>query len=285
MRITATASSWTWMMSQLRQRDVTVAGLTYTTMKLSLEQAAGQVTGRVGHDVTSVLDLGQLDRLHLVGAVLGGLAVVLGFGDGWASGPVGIVVTAILPVGGPVWAGLVPVESIFSGVRKGSGLACRLVRGFGAIHPQPALAGIGSAALGAMERHPLLPGMRIDVRSGTLVTWACASSSSTTAARSWTPRAAPPCSRRIPGRRYRLDRRRCCGAGGGGPPTGRAGRHPPPGRERLRGRSTARRQQPDVGCGGGPDVDALASRVRRPDRREPCRGVRGEDSIVRKGDP
>ena len=111
MSITPTASSWNWMATHLRQRDVTLAGLSYASLKLSMEQLAGQAAGQIGHGVGSALDLGRFDRLHLLDSVLGGLAVMLGFGDGWASGPVGIAVTLILPLGGPIWGGLIPVET------------------------------------------------------------------------------------------------------------------------------------------------------------------------------
>ena len=83
-----------------------------------MEQVAGQAAGRVGHDVGALLDLGRFAHLHVIDSLIGGVAVMLGLGDGWANGPMGIAVTLILPVGGPLWAGLVPVGTTLRGVRQ-----------------------------------------------------------------------------------------------------------------------------------------------------------------------
>jgi len=116
--MTVTMSSRTWLAGHLRERGLTCAGIGYATFRLALEQLFGRAVGQLGRDAASLLDWVQVDRLHLVVCVGGGLAVLAGaVADVWPSGPVGSIGMLVLPVGGPAWAGLLPVGATYKGFR------------------------------------------------------------------------------------------------------------------------------------------------------------------------
>ncbi len=172
MRTIVTATSRNFMASRLRQRDVIIAGATYATVRFSMEQVAGQVAQQVGPDVLSVLNHSPLDCLALVDTFLGGLAVMVGLGDGMPTGSFGTAVLLILPVGGPVWAGVVPLGATFRSLRNVSRLVGRLgARVMGKAHLGPAVAGPWFGGTGALDTSLLLLSMRTGVGSEKVGPW------------------------------------------------------------------------------------------------------------------
>ena len=120
MRMTATMSSWTLLTGHLRERGLTVAGLSYGTARLVLEQLVGRAVGQLGQDAASLLDRVQADRLQLVDCVVGVVVFVATVAEPWPTGPLGTVGMLVLPVGGPVWAGLLPVSTMWKAIRNGA---------------------------------------------------------------------------------------------------------------------------------------------------------------------
>src|SRR5262245_50617196 len=126
MRVTATTAGGSWLAGVARDRGLSFAGVSLAGTRLALEQLAGQAAGRLGHDLYSLLEHLQADRLPLVTSLvdgLVGLVAVLGAVGGHR--PTRIAVLVALPVGGPAWAGLLPVGTTYRGVRR----ACTLVAG------------------------------------------------------------------------------------------------------------------------------------------------------------
>lgn len=106
----------------LRERDITLSGLVVTTVKVSVQQAVGQAGTDVGGSAASAAErllsdpLGGHDWFTAVLAPLASMAATL---DAWTFGLVGVLALLVLPVGGPVWAGMVPVGTTVAGVRRG----------------------------------------------------------------------------------------------------------------------------------------------------------------------
>jgi CheY-like chemotaxis protein len=106
------------------ERDLTVAGLVVTAVRVTVQQAVGQAGTDAGRTAGSAADgmlqghlrLGEPDGLQAAWAQLAGAASTL---DGWTFGLAGFLVLLVLPLGGPVWAGVVPVGTTVAGVRAG----------------------------------------------------------------------------------------------------------------------------------------------------------------------
>ena len=115
MRITTRMSSGTWLAGRLRERGLTFVGFAYATIRFALEQLVGRAFGRLGDNAASLMDKVVADRLHLVD---GGVAIAGAIADGWPTGAVGTIGMLVLPVGGPAWAGLLPVGATYKGLRS-----------------------------------------------------------------------------------------------------------------------------------------------------------------------
>ena len=94
----------------LRERDITVAGVVVAALKMSVQQALGEMGGEIGRGLVSASG-GMLPGTD-------GLTAAAHTLDAWTCGLAGLVLLLILPLGGPVWAGVVPVGTTVSGVRR-----------------------------------------------------------------------------------------------------------------------------------------------------------------------
>jgi CheY-like chemotaxis protein len=129
MRVTAAMPGGTWVGGLARERGLTLAGLGTAGARVALEQLAGQTAAQLGHHLPSLLEHLQADRLPLVTSLIDGLVgLVTVLGALGNSGPAHTAVLLVLPVGGPVWAGLVPVGTTYRGVCRASSLLVRIVR-------------------------------------------------------------------------------------------------------------------------------------------------------------
>ncbi len=120
MTIAATASGWAT--SLLQERDLTLAGLVAAGARLSMYQLAGEATDHVGGSVVSWVEWVPLGGGHPLGWLFGTIAMTVGVLNAWTFGVVGACLTLVLPVGGPVWGGVVPVSSVVTGTRVLAGL-------------------------------------------------------------------------------------------------------------------------------------------------------------------
>jgi hypothetical protein len=142
MRMTATISGWVGWASHLRERGLTLAAIGLATVRMAMEQLAGRAAG---HDLTVLLDGLHVDRLPLLDGAVGALAVAGSLAETCTTGPVGTVVVLLLPVGGPVWAGLVPMSTTYKGLRRSWRLLLRVAAG-AQVMVLPMLAGAASLA-------------------------------------------------------------------------------------------------------------------------------------------
>ena len=101
MRMTAAMSSWTWLVGHLKERGLSLAGISCAMVRIALEQGASRTAGQFGHELASLVAHTPAERLELVVSV----------------------------VGGPVWAGVDPHERDVSGPPMAGGpLAAVLAR-------------------------------------------------------------------------------------------------------------------------------------------------------------
>ena len=89
MRMTAAMSSWTWLLGHLKERGLSLAGISCAMLRIALEQGVSRTAGQFGHELTSLVAHTPVERLELVVSV----------------------------VGGPVWAGLIPTSATCQGLR------------------------------------------------------------------------------------------------------------------------------------------------------------------------
>lgn len=128
MRVTGTMPGGTWLGGLARERGLTFAGLGTVGARAALEQLAGQTAGQLGNHLSSLLEHLPADRLPLVTSLVDGLiGLVAVLGALGGNGPTRTAVLLVLPVGGPVWAGLVPVSTTYRGLRRASALVARIV--------------------------------------------------------------------------------------------------------------------------------------------------------------
>jgi CheY-like chemotaxis protein len=123
--MTISTATFTEVWRLARERDITVTGVVVTAVRVSVQQAVGQTgteAGRaVGRTVASATDdvLPGRPGLGALHGVWGELSGAVSTFDGWTFGLVGMLVLLVLPVGGPVWAGIVPVGTTVARVRRG----------------------------------------------------------------------------------------------------------------------------------------------------------------------
>ena len=119
----------------------TGGGLLVAVLRLSSEQLLGQAAGDAGRTLAS-LGSGAGFRTAAFDGI-GGAATTLGaMVDDRTFGLAGLVILLLLPVGGPVWSGLVPPAVVLAGVRALSRSARRNTgRGVRAARNAPILHG------------------------------------------------------------------------------------------------------------------------------------------------
>ena len=145
MGISSVAMATTGLEGRVLGRDLTVSGICLAAARVSMEQLAGQATTTLGGDVARLvahLPTGRIPLAEILMSWLGGVLDVAGL----HGGPLSIVGMLLLPVGGPIWAGVVPPRITVRTVRTGAALLPR-VAGAGAVTTQSMAARIGAFTL------------------------------------------------------------------------------------------------------------------------------------------
>ncbi|MGD9960148.1 response regulator [Nocardioides sp.] len=126
MATTATTYPRGWVAARVQERNLSAAGLGLASMKVSVEQLTSQAAGQLLHDLGNLLNLLPVGRIHLLDLLFSELATLLSVLNGLPSGPLSMLVTLVLPVGGPLWAGVIPVGTTVKGVRGAGRLLARV---------------------------------------------------------------------------------------------------------------------------------------------------------------
>ncbi|CUR57299.1 hypothetical protein NOCA240039 [metagenome] len=122
MRSTATPS----IRGYLQERNLSAAGLGLASVKLTAEQVTSQAAGQLLHDLARLVDLLPGGRVATLDLLVSHLATLLGVLDGVPTGPLSTLLTLVVPVGGPLWAGVVPVGTSVKVVRGAGRLLARV---------------------------------------------------------------------------------------------------------------------------------------------------------------
>lgn len=129
MAISAATATSTRVSTLLRERELTAAGVLAATVKVSAQQVLGQAAGDAARSLASVAGGLPLPAGGSLDWLLGGLVAAAALVNAWTFGLAGVALLLLLPVGGPVWAGLVPVGTTVSGLRSCAGWArVRVIR-------------------------------------------------------------------------------------------------------------------------------------------------------------
>lgn len=99
-------------LSRLRAGGVGVAAA-----RLLGEQLAGESAEQLAHRVVEQFDLAAGNLFPGADALTAQLAALAGVLQSWETGPLGMVLVLLWPVGGPVWGGVVPVSASVRGAR------------------------------------------------------------------------------------------------------------------------------------------------------------------------
>jgi len=121
MAISAATATYTRVSALVRERELTVAGLVATTVKMSAQQVLGQAAGDVARALVSAAGFLPLPAGGSLDWLFGGAVAAAALVNAWTFGLAGVILLLLLPVGGPVWAGVVPVGTTFSGLRRCAG--------------------------------------------------------------------------------------------------------------------------------------------------------------------
>lgn len=100
----------------LHDRQVTVGGVVVAVLRVSVQQALSEAGTDLVRPLLSATD-GLLPRFDWMAGSAGAAATL----NAWTCGLLGVLVLLVLPVGGPVWAGMVPVGTTVAGIRRGVG--------------------------------------------------------------------------------------------------------------------------------------------------------------------
>src|SRR5690349_17508523 len=109
-----------------QQSFLGLATLGPSASRFVVDQVVGQTSSQLLEQAARWLEHLQVDHLLLVHAVLHVLAPLHQVADGMSTTPVDVAVTLLLPVGGPMWAGIVPLRSVVSGVRRAARSCARI---------------------------------------------------------------------------------------------------------------------------------------------------------------
>lgn len=121
-----------WTSIRPRERGTTLAGTIVLLVRVVEQQLAGEAVTRLLGSIAARAgfgpDLWPSSVAAPVRGVLDALETTAGTVDGWTSGAAQLLLLLLLPVGGPFWAGVVPVATTLRAARSGARWARDRVR-------------------------------------------------------------------------------------------------------------------------------------------------------------
>lgn len=128
MRIAAGTATRANQQFRLLGRDLTASEVCLTATRLSVGQVVAQAAVSSVDNLGGLLAHSPVGRMPFVDIIVTWLASLGTGAVAMPNGPMSTLVTLVLPVGGPVWAGIVPVTWMARCVRTAAMILTRLVR-------------------------------------------------------------------------------------------------------------------------------------------------------------